>query len=94
MEASYTPVAYEFKEVIDEQIAKKTSGKIFFWSDGKLEEVKGVILRQEEIPGKGVFIVLDSGKSVRIDRIITLFGKPGSAFEEYEAFSRCSPGKS
>lgn len=88
METSYTPVAYEFKDVIDEQIAKKTSGKVFFWSaDQQVDEVVGTVLRREEIPAKGEFIFLDSEKSVRIDRIITLFGKPGAAFDEYDAFA-------
>lgn len=88
METSYTPVAYEFREVIDEQIAQKKSGKIFFWSaDQQVDEVAGTVVRQEEIPGEGVFIFLDNDKRVRIDRIITLFGKPGAAYDEYDAFA-------
>lgn len=88
METSYTPVAYEFREVIEEQIAKKTSGKIFFWSpDGKVDEVIGQVTRLEDVRGKGMFITLDSGAQVRIDRIITLYGKPGAAFDEYDAFA-------
>jgi hypothetical protein len=88
METSYTPVAYEFREVIEEQIAKKTSGKIFFWSpDGKVDEVVGQVTRLEDVPGKGMFITMDSGEQVRIDRIITLYGKPGAAFDEYDAFA-------
>lgn len=88
METSYTPVAYDYREIIDEQIGKKTSGKIFFWTaDQKVDEVAGRIVRQEEQPGKGIFLILDSGASVRIDRIITLFGKPGAAYDEYDAFA-------
>lgn len=88
METSYTPVAYEYREIIDEEIVKGTSGKIFFWADGqKVDEVTGKVVRQEEQPGKGVFIVLDSGAEVRIDRIITLFGKPGAAYDEYDDFA-------
>ncbi len=34
-----------------------------------------------------MFITLDSGAQIRIDRIITLFGKPGAAFDEYDAFA-------
>jgi len=88
METSYTPVAYEYREVIEEQIARKTSGKIFFWSpEGKVDEVIGTVARLEERPGAGMFVVLDTEASVRIDRIITLFGKPGAAFDEYDAFA-------
>ena len=87
METSYSPVQYVYREVIDEEIIKGRSGKIFYFCK---EEVictaEGRIIRQEEIDGQGVFIRLDSGKQVRIDRIITLFGKPGAAFDEYDAF--------
>ena len=88
MDTSYTPVAYDYKETIEEQIAKNTSGKVFFWNDKQaVDEVIGRVVRLEEIAGKGMFIALDSGAKVRIDRIITLFGKPGAAFDEYDAFA-------
>ncbi len=88
MDASYTPVAYEYREIILDQIAKKTTGKIFFWSaDQQVDEATGRILKLEELPGKGMFIALDSGNQVRIDRIITLFGKPGAAYDEYDSFA-------
>lgn len=87
METSYTPVAYEYREIIEEHIAKNTSGKIFFWSDGTVDEVIGRAVRLEEQPGKGMFVTVDTGAQVRIDRIITFFGKPGAAFDEYDAFA-------
>jgi hypothetical protein len=88
MDTSYTPVSYDFREVITEQIAKQTSGKVFFWNaEQVVDEVIGRVIKLEEIPGKGMFIVLDSGAQVRIDRIITLFGKPGAAFDEYDSFA-------
>jgi hypothetical protein len=88
MDTSYTPVSYDFREVIAEQIAKQTSGKVFFWNANQVvDEVIGSVVKLEEIPGKGMFIELDSGAQVRIDRIITLFGKPGAAFDEYDSFA-------
>ena len=88
MDTSYTPVSYDFREVITEQIAKQASGKVFFWNaEQVVDEVIGRVIKLEEIPGKGMFIVLDSGAQVRIDRIITLFGKPGAAFDEYDSFA-------
>ena len=88
MDTSYTPVPYDFRETIEEAISKHASGKIFFWSeDKKVDEKSGCITRLEDIPGKGMFITLDSGEQIRIDRIITLFGKPGAAFEEYDSFA-------
>jgi len=85
---TYTPVAYEYREVIQEQIARHARGKIFFWSTGQnIDEAAGEAVKLEEVPGKGIFIVLDSGAQIRIDRIITFFGKPGPAFDEYDAFA-------
>jgi hypothetical protein len=42
MDTSYTPVAYERREIVAEQIALKTLGKIFFWSaEQQVDEVAG-----------------------------------------------------
>lgn len=88
MDTSFTPVPYEFRETIEEEISKRTNGKIFFWAhDQKVDEHVGQIERLEDIQGRGMFITLDSGAQIRIDRIITLFGKPGAAFEEYDSFA-------
>jgi hypothetical protein len=88
METSYTPVQYVFREVIQEEIEKQTRGKIFhFLSDNTVESSEGQIIRMEEIPGKGIFILMDPERQIRIDRIITLFGKPGAAFDEYDAYA-------
>lgn len=88
METSYTPVDYAYREVIAEEIAKNTFGKIFYFSKtGVVDSAEGRIIRCDEISGKGLFIELDSKEKIRIDRIITLFGKPGAAYDEYDAFS-------
>jgi len=88
METSYTPVDYAYREVIAEEIAKSTSGKIFYFSKtGVVESSEGRVLCCEEIAGRGLFIELDSQEKIRIDRIITLFGKPGAAYDEYDAFA-------
>ncbi|MGC1243702.1 MAG: hypothetical protein WA874_19055 [Chryseosolibacter sp.] len=88
MDSSYTPVQYVYKEVIAEEIEKGTIGKIFYFSEGSMvEEVQGSIARLEEVEKKGEFITMDPEAQVRIDRIITLFGKPGAAFDEYDAYA-------
>ena len=87
MDTSYSPVQYVYREVIDEEITKGRSGKIFYFCDeGGICTEEGRILSQQEIPQRGIFIFLDSGKQIRIDRIITLFGKVGAAFDEYDAY--------
>lgn len=88
METSYTPVSWDFREVIDEQINKHTQGKIFYFGkDEFISEAAGSIAKLAEVPGQGMFIELDSRAQIRIDRIITLFGKPGPAYDEYDAYA-------
>ena len=88
MDTSYTPVQYVYKEVIAEEIEKGTVGKVFYFSEGNtIEEVQGSIMRLEEVEKEGEFITMNSEGQVRIDRIITLFGKPGAAFDEYDAYA-------
>ena len=87
MQTSYTPVQWVYREVIDEELVKHTEGKVFFFdSDGAVSSVEGKIVEFEEVSGKGLYIRLDPPAEIRIDRIITLFGKPGAAYDEYNAF--------
>lgn len=88
METSYTPVQYVYREIIAEEKVKQTRGKVFhFLENNIVESSEGRIIQMEEIAGKGIFIVLDPEMHIRIDRIITLFGKPGAAYDEYEAYA-------
>jgi len=88
METSYMPVQYVYREIIEEEIAKRTSGKIFYFNiEQVVDSIEGRIIKIEEINGEGLFITLDPEAHLRIDRIITLFGKPGAAFDEYDAFA-------
>lgn len=88
MDTSYTPVQYVYKEMIDEEIAKQTKGKVFYFDrNGALEVAEGTVERVEEVGGDGAFIVLKPEARIRIDRIITLFGKPAAAFDEYDAYA-------
>ena len=88
MEASYSPVEYVYREIIEEEIEKCTTGKIFYFNGEQVvDSVEGQVVKMREINGKGLFITLDPEAQIRIDRIITLFGKPGAAYDEYDNFS-------
>jgi hypothetical protein len=85
---SYSPVQYVYREIIDEELAKGTSGKIFFFNaDDSVDSVEGSLVKMEEHSGEGWFIFLSGDQRIRIDRIITLFGKPGAAFDEYDNYA-------
>jgi hypothetical protein len=97
MEQSYSPVQYVFRETIEEEIEKQTQGKVFYFNDdNKVDSIEGKVLKMEEIPGKGLFITLEPAATIRIDKIITLFGKPGAAYDSYDSFGNkcfeCSGG--
>lgn len=88
MTTSYVPVQYVYREIIEEEIGKGTTGKIFYFNgDNVVDSIEGRVIKLEEISGEGLFITLEHDARLRIDRIITLFGKPGAAFDEYDAFS-------
>lgn len=94
-EISYTPVDWVYREVIQEQIDRKASGKVFFFDKGQeIGEGQGTLLELKELDKEGLYIFLDSDMAIRVDRIITLFGKPGAAYDEYEAYANtCSDCK-
>lgn len=97
MDTSYTPVQYVFREVIAEEIAKQTQGKVFYFkNDNTLESAEGKIIGLREVDNQGLFITMDPEVHIRIDRIITLFGKPAAAYDEYDAYANacmdCSGG--
>lgn len=86
-EGSYTAVAWEYKEVIKQQMALDATGKVFFFGrNGELGEGKGRILKLEETE-RGLFILMEDLTEIRVDRIITLFGKLGAAYDEYDAYA-------
>ena len=89
MKNPYTPVSYDHRETIHDAIQSKKEGKVFFFdSNNQVNDLPGFIQSLDELPGKGLFITMDSGAQIRIDRIITLFGIPGAAYDEYDAFGR------
>lgn len=87
MDNSYLPVSWDYREVIAEALEKKASGKVFYFAGVQVESAEGQIISMEDIAGEGVFIKISPDHSIRIDRIITLFGKPGAAYDEYDAFA-------
>jgi hypothetical protein len=88
MATSFSPVQYVFREIIEEEIAKLTEGKVFFFDDNdKVDSFEGRVSKMVELPQLGIFIWMVPEKQIRIDRIITLFGKPGAAFDEYDNYA-------
>lgn len=88
MATSFSVVPYSFRELIQEQLDKQTQGKIFFFdANDEVNSCEGRILKMEEVPGRGLMITMTNKLELPADRIITLFGKPGAAFDEYDAYA-------
>jgi hypothetical protein len=84
----YLPVQWEHRELIEEHLQKQTSGKIFYFCTVEgICVAEGAVKILEDVSNEGMFLTLESGKKIRIDRIITLFGKPGAAYDEYDAYA-------
>lgn len=86
MTSSFTPIAYAYKELLDEAKASRQTGKIFFFNQHNVfdcveGEIENVIENKD-----GQFVVLTPPATLRIDRIITLYGKPFAAYDEYDAY--------
>lgn len=87
MDIPYSPVQYDYREFIEEEIKRSSRGKVFYFNaDNVVSCAEGLITCMEEREGKGIFITMNPEEHIRIDRIITLFGKPGAAYDEYEAY--------
>ena len=88
MTTKYSPVDQWFYELIDSFKKENAVIKIhYFGSENELNvangSIKGVIMNKKHEE----FLALNSGYNVRLDRIITLNGRPGPAFDEYDSYA-------
>src|SRR5690606_41117868 len=66
-DTSYLPVAWEYREVIEEAMEQKTAGKVFYFCEEEgICEALGKVARMNEIDREGLFIIMDNG--MKIDR--------------------------
>lgn len=82
--SSYLPVSPDFIELVNE-IPKNKEIKVFFFRGEELDDIHGSFLGvTSDIDGE--FILLEGNQKLRLDRIITVDGKPGPSFPEWEAY--------
>jgi hypothetical protein len=85
---TYTPVPWEFREMLDDARKEKKDSVIhFFVEENQIDSVIGEISEVKEIKNEGEFLIMKSGEKVRLDKVITLYGKPGPAYEKYDSFA-------
>jgi hypothetical protein len=82
----YMPVDPDFLDVLEKERQNSRRLKVFYFVGLEtIDSVTGTIERIHE-SGEGSFCSID-GKYVYLDRIITLNGRPGPAYDAYDAFS-------
>lgn len=83
---SYQPIDPDFTEMFDEIIKEGLMGKLhFFDAKHEVATLEGVVKGYENHP-KGEYLVLGDHR-IRMDKIITIFGKPGPAYDTYEHYA-------
>lgn len=84
---SYLPIDPNFYEVIQQAKEARKSGKIHFFNPmGEVDDGQGLItsIIQNE---QGKFVLLSDRRSIRLDKIITLYGRPGPSYEAYDRYA-------
>jgi hypothetical protein len=85
--SSYMPIDPDFYEIFGELAEKNSLFRVFYFlPDQSLGEANGEYSKIEELDD-GEFMFLKNAEPVRIDRIITVNGKPGPSFDEYIAYA-------
>lgn len=86
MKTTFSPILPDYYDLFTDEMTKDHSRIIYFDEEDSLEEAEGMIDGLSKNDLNEEFLSLDNGKQVRIDRIITINGKPGPAYGEYENF--------
>lgn len=86
MEKEYSFINPQYDEVFAQE-QQKEFVRIFYFGNGtNLEEAKGKITGRITNTRNEDFLIFDSGDNVRVDRVITINGIPGPAYDEYDRY--------
>lgn len=86
----YLQVDPDFYEIIEALAENKKELNVFFFlPENTIGQAKGKFSETEKLED-GEFLKLENGKRVILDRIITINGKPGPAFDEYDSYANAS----
>jgi len=86
--SSYMPVDPDYFETIEKVIAENNVVAINFFNDeNKVDGFDDEVVKLFSDDGFARYIQLKKGNTIRVDRIITLKGLPGPAFDEYDHFA-------
>ena len=87
MQPLYLPIDPDFYELFEKEKENDSTKVVYFGEGTNLEEINSKIDKIENRNGNAYFMIFQNGNEVRVDRIIVYNGKPGPAFDEYQAFA-------
>jgi len=87
MKTDFNFVDPVFDEIFAAEQEKEFSKVIYFGTGVELMEANGKITKLEKNEIREEYLCFDSGAQVRIDRIISINGKPGPAYDEYNRYA-------
>jgi len=87
MKTQFSPIQPDYYNIFSEEQKKESSKVFYFGTESDVEEAKGKITGLVKKDAFEEYLVFKSGDEVRIDRIITINGKPGPAYDEYDAYA-------
>lgn len=88
MTKDYLPVDPDFYDIIEkEKLKKKIAVVNYFGENNSLEDARGAIEGIISSKNEEKFISFDTGEKVRLDRVITINGRPGPAYDEYDSYA-------
>ena len=87
MKPAYLPIDPDFFEMFEKEKEKDSVRVVYFEEGTNLEEVNDKLESVIKHVGNEYFMRFAAGEEVRVDRIITYNGKPGPAYDEYDAFA-------
>lgn len=87
LKTDFSPVNPVYYEVFSKEQEKEFSKTFYFGKGSEVDEAKGKITGLVTREAHEEYLVFDSGDEARIDRIITLNGIPGPAYDEYDKYA-------
>ena len=89
----YVPVSCDFYDEVALHATEKTTGKIHYFKsleEKVLASSSGPVL--DIVTENKVEYLITRQEKIRLDRIVSIFGKPGPAFEIYQSFGNSCAG--
>ncbi len=87
MQPTYLPIDPDFLDLFEKEMHKDSSRVVYFGKGTTLEEVNGKIEAIVKKDGNEYFMKFETAEEVRVDRIVVYNGKPGPAYDEYDAYA-------